>query len=308
MQRKKIRNLFFIILAVVMCWGVIQGGAGRACAASAEVAEPTFLFALKVNGKDTVTVLPGDIITVSLYLKRTDQAEGYSMYAMQDEIRYDSQFFELVEGSVMTASGIHTTDIALRDQFRELYMNYLSVNGGEEWQAETLLGSFQLRIKAQSGTSYVTNQDYLVSRKDGKDSYAGTAEDVTVIVSAECEISYETNGGDRIVMTYAQRGDLLIPPQEPVREGYVFDGWYRDIDLTWEWDFAKDRVKENMTLYAKWKRAEKEDVPLSPPTGGHDSCLWFIPLAVILLLGLLLYLKKRKQQAQNGLCKNGQGE
>ena len=118
MQRKKIRNLFFLILAVVMCWGVIQGGAGRACAASAEVAEPTFLFALKVNGKDTVTVLPGDIITVSLYLKRTDQAEGYSMYAMQDEIRYDSTFLELVEGSAVLSDGISSTDIAMVDRYR----------------------------------------------------------------------------------------------------------------------------------------------------------------------------------------------
>ena len=65
---------------------------------TAEAAEDAkaFSFELTVDGKDTKEVKTGDIITVVLRLKRTDKAEDYSMYAMQDKIRYDSQFFELV--------------------------------------------------------------------------------------------------------------------------------------------------------------------------------------------------------------------
>lgn len=36
------------------------------------------------------------------------------------------------------------------------------------------------------------------------------------------------------------------------KSGYVFDGWYTDTGLTHKWDFSKDRVTENVTLYAKW--------------------------------------------------------
>lgn len=36
------------------------------------------------------------------------------------------------------------------------------------------------------------------------------------------------------------------------RDGYVFDGWYKDEQLTEEWKFSTP-VTENATLYAKWK-------------------------------------------------------
>ena len=47
-------------------------------------------------------------------------------------------------------------------------------------------------------------------------------------------------------------GDLLVEPETPVKEGYVFTGWYRDIDCTVEWNFATDKVEGDMTLYAGW--------------------------------------------------------
>ena len=108
---------------------------------TAEAAEDAkaFSFELTVDGKDTKEVKNGDIITVVLRLKRTDKSEDYTMYAMQDEIRYDSQFFELVNGSAVLSDGIVSTDIAMVDQCRGFYMNYLSMGGGEKWNADILL-------------------------------------------------------------------------------------------------------------------------------------------------------------------------
>ena len=77
-----------------------------------------FTFELSVDGKDTKEVEPGDVITVVLRLKRTDASEEYTMYAMQDEIRYDSTFLELVEGSAVLSDGISSTDIAMVDRYR----------------------------------------------------------------------------------------------------------------------------------------------------------------------------------------------
>lgn len=59
---------------------------------SAEDDSMSFLFSLTANGKDTVEVETGDIITVVFQLDRTDANEQYMMYAMQNEIRYDSNF------------------------------------------------------------------------------------------------------------------------------------------------------------------------------------------------------------------------
>ena len=48
-------------------------------------------------------------------------------------------------------------------------------------------------------------------------------------------------------------GDLVTVPEEPVREGSVFEGWYTDENLTIPWDLSKDTVTGPMTLYAKWR-------------------------------------------------------
>lgn len=44
----------------------------------------------------------------------------------------------------------------------------------------------------------------------------------------------------------------------PVREGYVFLGWYTDAGLTQPWNVEKDKVRSDMTLYAAWDRETKD--------------------------------------------------
>lgn len=47
--------------------------------------------------------------------------------------------------------------------------------------------------------------------------------------------------------------NTLTPPQDPVRSGYNFINWYKDEDCLNVWNFATDKVTENITLYAKWQ-------------------------------------------------------
>ena len=44
-----------------------------------------------------------------------------------------------------------------------------------------------------------------------------------------------------------------IPAETPTREGYVFDGWFTDANLTEAWN-AADKVKSDLTLYAAWDK------------------------------------------------------
>jgi len=39
----------------------------------------------------------------------------------------------------------------------------------------------------------------------------------------------------------------------PTKEGFTFDGWYKDADCTQVWDFDIDTVSEDTILFAKWK-------------------------------------------------------
>ena len=50
----------------------------------------------------------------------------------------------------------------------------------------------------------------------------------------------------------ADFGTKLTKPDDPIKEGYTFAGWYKDDELANEWDFDTDVVTEDITLYAKW--------------------------------------------------------
>ena len=272
---------------------------------------PEFRYELTVDGKETVEVSNGDLITVSLYLYRTDAEEAYTMYAMQDEIRYDSSFLELVADSPQLSKGIQTTDIGVAENLREFYTAFLSVSGGERWEPKTRIGTFQLRVIGTSGVTTVTNEDFLVSLPDGSGSYVCQANELTVILSSECTVKFETNGGTPIDPVTAIYGELLERPEDPVREGKHLVGWFKDIHLTEEWDFATDTVKGNMTLYAKWADGD--------PVAEGDGCLicgssragffgicwlcWLI-IALILLVLVLVVRKLFSRRKKNGKFQN----
>ena len=259
-----------------------------------------YSFELTVDGGTEKQVQPGDIITVVFTLKRTDSAESYRMYAMQNEIRYDSNFFKLVEGSAVLSDGITTTDIGLRDHFREFYMNFVSLSGGERWEGKEVVGSFQLEVIATSGVTKISNQDYLVSTADGKDSYAATCQDVTIILSTDCTVSFESNGGSVLPSQKIRYGETIRKPTDPVREGYILVGWYTDIDLKTAWDFEVNAVTGNMTLYAKWEKGAPGG---TEAPGGNDGGAgvndgfsdlfggwWWLLLLLLLILLILLVL------------------
>lgn len=231
--------------------------------------EPIFYYELTVDGKDTVEVENGDLVTVTLYLYRTDLEKDYTMYAMQDEIRYDNTFLELVKDSPQLLDGVRTNDIGVTENRREFYMSYLSFNGGETWQYKTRVGSVQFKVIGTSGVTNITNEDFRVSLPDGSDSYKCDANVLKLILSTECTIKFETNGGTPIDPIVAIYGERIDRPEDPIREGKYFVGWFKDIHLTEEWDFETDTVTGNMTLYAKW---EDENL-VTPDTDEGSRCV-----------------------------------
>ena len=272
--------------------------------------DPHFDYELTIDGLETKEAEPGDILTVTLYLQRTDADEPYTMYAMQSEIRYDSTFFELVEDSAFLYNSVNSTDIAVGGGLREFYMNYVSLSGGVTWQARTRVGSFQLRVIGTEGVSTITNEDFLVSRPEDSGGYACESNVLTVILSTDCTVEFETNGGTPIDPVTAIYGETIARPEDPVREGKTLVGWFRDIHLTEEWDFATDTVQGNMTLYAKWADATQPDDGDEPAAdknclicGVERYCIlgicwlcWLILLLILLVVCLLVFRKKKPKK------------
>jgi uncharacterized repeat protein (TIGR02543 family) len=65
-------------------------------------------------------------------------------------------------------------------------------------------------------------------------------------------VTYDSQGGTAMGQELATSGELLEPPSDPKRLGYIFTGWYKEAACTNEWDFASDTVSADITLYAGW--------------------------------------------------------
>lgn len=66
------------------------------------------------------------------------------------------------------------------------------------------------------------------------------------------QVTFDTMGGTAVESQKRMYGELVEPPEEPTREGYVFDGWYLDANTTIPWNLGEDTVSDSMTLYARW--------------------------------------------------------
>ena len=63
------------------------------------------------------------------------------------------------------------------------------------------------------------------------------------VVDGEVYATISTNGEESIKL-----------PANPEKEGYIFDGWYWDVEREHRpWDFAQDTVEDSMYLYARWQ-------------------------------------------------------
>ena len=73
----------------------------------------------------------------------------------------------------------------------------------------------------------------------------------------EYTITFESNGGSEVDTQIIISGELVSVPKEPVKDGFIFGGWYLDENLTEPYDFASP-VLSDITLYAKWKEVSAE--------------------------------------------------
>ena len=90
----------------------------------------------------------------------------------------------------------------------------------------------------------------------------GTSGEATAAAADEKHVGFYANGGTfgdgSPLQTYPLNEDGKInPPLSPVRDGYVFDGWYYDSTCTQAVDFSQPLQggAANFMLYAKWTEA-----------------------------------------------------
>ena len=85
----------------------------------------------------------------------------------------------------------------------------------------------------------------------------------------EFKVTFDSMGGSSVKNQMVFFNHVATEPSPaPTKEGYTFDGWYKDDALTTRWNFTADLVKGATTLYAKWN---KNSDPKPIPTPSHDD-------------------------------------
>lgn len=77
-------------------------------------------------------------------------------------------------------------------------------------------------------------------------------------------VTFSTGGGSTVPSQNVKVGSTVTLPTAPSWDGHTFEGWYQDEGLTKPWNFQTDTVTGDLTLYAKWKEAPKEDQKEDP--------------------------------------------
>lgn len=65
-------------------------------------------------------------------------------------------------------------------------------------------------------------------------------------------VYFNTNGLVSVPKITVESGSTISAPEDPQEEDNYFGGWYKEKDCINKWDFEKDIVTKNTTLFAKW--------------------------------------------------------
>jgi len=194
--------------------------------AAACAADTSQSFSIVLTTDKSGELSPGDEITVTCTLRRTDESESWQMYAWQTEIAYDNSAFELVEGSIAPAYGVGSSHHTGDTENRVYFNDYAMSADGNTYPAELMAGSFKLKVagEAVSGQYAVKNTNFLVSTKGGADEYAAQSHDLSLAVKGKAPApsggSSGGTGGGAVV---------IAPPNVKTSFSDVPAGaWYED--------------------------------------------------------------------------------
>lgn len=131
----------------------------------------------------------------------------------------------------------------------------ISITNVDEKYVITGLKEGTTKITAISVDGGYTS-DAIVEVSDTSPSYSSGASIPSYTVK------FNTNGGSKVSNKIVTSGESIKKPNDPIKDGYTFDGWYTDKDCTNKFNFNSSITKK-ITLYAKWIADEDSKIILT---------------------------------------------
>ncbi len=132
---------------------------------------------------------------------------------------------------------------------------------------------------SETVTGYTTNANEIDMSVQGTKiltvTYNGLTAEVELTVTSSTttdpdkenyKVTFDLQGHGTALEEYSTytaipKGTTITRPTSPEAEGYQFTGWYKDLDCKTLWDFEKDTIEEDTTLYAGWEITETDPTP-----------------------------------------------
>lgn len=147
-------------------------------------------------------------------------------------------------------------------------LNETEYNHSIEETNDSLLSSLKSLIEDS-----IDEDEYSSSSKDDVSGDDDTDDDDNKELKDPKYVYFNANGGSDVDRQRVSKGTSAKKPTDPTRDGYTFYGWYQAkfvegtqtvqkdedgnvaLDLEkGEWNFDKDKVNDNLTLYARWEK------------------------------------------------------
>lgn len=258
---------------------------------------------LSVYTDDSVAALNTAVSAVveGLDITRQGDVDSYAM-AIEDAVaglvlKPVTITYKFVTGfGTFTGSGNLTGKVdAPFEKFEKLLIDGKKVDSSNYTVAEgsTVITLNEAYLKTLANGTYTATAQFT----DGKASTALTVNVAEAVTSYT--VKFDTRGGTTVSDQTVVSGGTVTKPANPIRAGYTFGGWYKDKKLTTAWDFDKDAVTGDMTLYAKWTattRTTNTSGTTTPSTGDSSNLwLWLVLIATSAAgVCVLVWRKKRK--------------
>jgi hypothetical protein len=142
-----------------------------------------FDFAISVNGETSATAHVGDTITVRVLLSQKG-AENMTLYALNDRVIFNSDFFELVPDSLKSDICFVTSEKltgAWEGSIAITSGALASKLDGDMWSSPTVFATFELKV-ITPGSSVIQHRNSDMSNSTAMDIYENSAADATVSV------------------------------------------------------------------------------------------------------------------------------